>query len=500
MAATRARAPEWHASTPDAARFPPAFLAFLAKNDISVDNYSISEVLRFVRVNPRSHAADVSLAALRAQLGPSVEPVPWLRGFFSMESGVKIASSTLYAHSHIYGIDAASGAAVAALGAQEGENVLDLCCAPGAKLCMLAEAVGPTGTVTGVDLAPHRLAACRTLCAKYALENVRLFLGDGSKFAAAPPNRAHRAAGNPCVAGSPCGTDSPHAAGVHAAEGSGGDGDGGGEEEGAGADRATPGSVGDGDGGGAALRHAAATAAGAHARDGAPPAACRMDPSQSGARVVAPTGGAHAKRRRDARAAVVAAQVRSDAAPTLLHAGALVRAPDAPPTGSQPIAEARSSSTAALCVGGGDRHVDGGYGGYDRVLVDAECTHDGSVKHLAKFAAWGWETFEARVLDAARLTNLEALQRSLLSNGFEQLRPGGELVYSTCSFARRQNEDIVRWLLEREPRAACVPIGPLAGAAPCRPGGVEHTVRFEPCSSRTSALFIAKVCRRRDDS
>ena len=28
--------------------------------------------------------------------------------------------------------------------------------------------------------------------------------------------------------------------------------------------------------------------------------------------------------------------------------------------------------------------------------MDAECTHDGSIKHLAKFAQWGWDTFERR--------------------------------------------------------------------------------------------------------
>ena len=28
---------------------------------------------------------------------------------------------------------------------------------------------------------------------------------------------------------------------------------------------------------------------------------------------------------------------------------------------------------------------------YDKVLVDAECTHDGSIKHLAKFEKWGCE-------------------------------------------------------------------------------------------------------------
>ena len=52
---------------------------------------------------------------------------------------------------------------------------------------------------------------------------------------------------------------------------------------------------------------------------------------------------------------------------------------------------------------------------FDRVLVDAECTTDGSVKHLAKFESqWGWETFERRMLDKARLEGLEVLQRKLL--------------------------------------------------------------------------------------
>jgi hypothetical protein len=43
--------------------------------------------------------------------------------------------------------------------------------------------------------------------------------------------------------------------------------------------------------------------------------------------------------------------------------------------------------------------------------VDAECTHDGSIKHIQKFEQWGWKTLERRVLDAERTdTNLKALQ------------------------------------------------------------------------------------------
>jgi hypothetical protein len=45
-----------------------------------------------------------------------------------------------------------------------------------------------------------------------------------------------------------------------------------------------------------------------------------------------------------------------------------------------------------------------------QVLVDAECTHDGSIKHIQKFEFWGWKSLDRRVLDAERTDNLLQLQ------------------------------------------------------------------------------------------
>ena len=120
---------------------------------------------------------------------------------------------------------------------------------------------------------------------------------------------------------------------------------------------------------------------------------------------------------------------------------------------------------------------------YNRILVDAECTHDGSLKHIAKFAnQWGWSTFERRVpwLAPEKIAEVTGLQRALLWNGFRLLepcrvppshvhgaRPGNpmhssafasSLVYSTCSLSRSQNEDVVSWLLSIAPTARVVPI------------------------------------------
>lgn len=57
----------------------------------------------------------------------------------------------------------------------------------GAKLCMILDLLCGSGSVTGVDVARHRLAACRTMLQKYELGDVcRLFVADGTKFSLVP--------------------------------------------------------------------------------------------------------------------------------------------------------------------------------------------------------------------------------------------------------------------------------------------------------------------------
>lgn len=52
---------------------------------------------------------------------------------------------------------------------------------------MILDILGDTGSVTGVDVARHRLAACRTLVQKYALgDRCRLFVADGTTFSLGP--------------------------------------------------------------------------------------------------------------------------------------------------------------------------------------------------------------------------------------------------------------------------------------------------------------------------
>jgi 16S rRNA (cytosine967-C5)-methyltransferase len=72
---------------------------------------------------------------------------------------------------------------------------------------------------------------------------------------------------------------------------------------------------------------------------------------------------------------------------------------------------------------------------FDRILVDAPCSGTGT---LARNPEIRWRLKEA---DFARYA---ARQRRILRHALACLKPGGRLVYSTCSLEREENEDVVR--------------------------------------------------------
>ncbi len=72
--------------------------------------------------------------------------------------------------------------------------------------------------------------------------------------------------------------------------------------------------------------------------------------------------------------------------------------------------------------------------GYDRVLVDPPCTDLGA---LASRPDARWR----KAADQAEAVSM--LQGEILARGAAALRPGGTLVYSTCTISKRENEDVV---------------------------------------------------------
>ena len=82
---------------------------------------------------------------------------------------------------------------------------------------------------------------------------------------------------------------------------------------------------------------------------------------------------------------------------------------------------------------------------FDRVLVDAPCSGEGMFrKEEAAVTDWSVETVK---MCAAR-------QQEILESAAKLLRPGGRLVYSTCTFAPEENEETILFFLQNHPEFA----------------------------------------------
>ena len=82
------------------------------------------------------------------------------------------------------------------------------------------------------------------------------------------------------------------------------------------------------------------------------------------------------------------------------------------------------------------------HGCADRVLLDAPCSGLGT---LARHACARWR------LSPATIEELQVLQRQLLNEALQLVRPGGRLVYATCTVHPRENQDQIDSLLNRHP-------------------------------------------------
>ena len=132
---------------------------------------------------------------------------------------------------------------------------------------------------------------------------------------------------------------------------------------------------------------------------------------------------------------------------------------------------------------------------FDRILVDAPCSAEGTVrKSKAVLFHWGTRNIE----------RMARIQKGLIVSAFRALRPGGVMVYSTCTIAPEENESVVAYLLERFPEADLMSVS-IPGIK-LRPGingwQVEHfdsrikrCVRVLPQDNDTAPFFIAKIAK-----
>ncbi len=122
--------------------------------------------------------------------------------------------------------------------------------------------------------------------------------------------------------------------------------------------------------------------------------------------------------------------------------------------------------------------------GYDRVLVDPPCSDLGT---LAGRPDARWRK------DPATIARLAGLQRAILAAGAVALRPGGTLVYSTCTISRAENDDVVAAHLRADDGLTADGLGDIAPelASP-------HDPRFlqtRPDRDGTDGFFYARLRR-----
>jgi 16S rRNA (cytosine967-C5)-methyltransferase len=113
-----------------------------------------------------------------------------------------------------------------------------------------------------------------------------------------------------------------------------------------------------------------------------------------------------------------------------------------PDRAAEVAAQARRLGLRSVTVIEADGTQPGLGPGFDRVLLDAPCSDLGA---LASRPDARWRK------SPAAIERLAGVQSQLLERAFEALRPGGTLIYSTCTISRRENEQQVaggeRWQL-----------------------------------------------------
>ena len=154
------------------------------------------------------------------------------------------------------------------------------------------------------------------------------------------------------------------------------------------------------------------------------------------------------------------------------------------------VDQRRAEEVAALCERVGARSVrievadaaEADLGsGYDRVLVDPPCSDLGT---LASRPDARWRKSEELI------ERLALLQRRILTRGARALRPGGTLLYSTCTISAHENEAVAASLAELVPGLVADELG--ADHPGLRSRRDHRFLQLRPDRDRTTGFFIAR--------
>ena len=440
---------------------------------------------RFVRLNPRFDR-DETLGLLQSEIKQQPQPVSWFNSkqlqleFFAIPGEFCLNRSTSFQSGRVYGLDVTSGAAVAALlfdifdrdvqnemrQQQQKQRfvdgapirVLDLCCAPGLKLCMMADLSPPSSIVVGVDISSQRLSLCKNIVKKYHIDSITSASSMPLSFDV--DNKCHHITERNCQSrvtirlyhadGTTFGTTDSNSHNMH------------------------HGLVFD------------STAA--------------LDDIQSRGKRKRTNKSARAREKRNL-SELQRRDVCADANTNVIGDDLVGKGMKSVSKNECQLDTERTSFTVLQ---------------FDRVLVDAECSTDGATRHHIEKQQSSCQTLRRPVWDDGNMDELVDLQNRLIRSGFRLLKSGGILVYSTCSLSSKQNEQVVSSLLHEYHDSFIIPLSfclcdKSNQETPfIEQGSIPGTIRFNPllydakdacddshdCIHPGSGFFLAKIGKR----
>ncbi|MEZ3485917.1 MAG: RsmF rRNA methyltransferase first C-terminal domain-containing protein [Lachnospiraceae bacterium] len=134
---------------------------------------------------------------------------------------------------------------------------------------------------------------------------------------------------------------------------------------------------------------------------------------------------------------------------------------------------------------------------FDKILIDAPCSGEGMFRKEHKMVK-AWEEHGPEYFCN--------IQRSIILGAAQMLKPGGLLLYSTCTFDGRENEQIISLLREQNPKFQILEIAPYEGFTPGMPGLAQHpdeelkkTVRIFPHRMKGEGHYVALLKKETED-
>lgn len=123
---------------------------------------------------------------------------------------------------------------------------------------------------------------------------------------------------------------------------------------------------------------------------------------------------------------------------------------------------------------------------FSHILLDAPCSAEGRMKFFNEKSYGFWKP---------EIVSKNAnLQKDLLENALRHLAPHGELVYSTCTINKTENEDQIQHILQNNPDITLCALPSWLYTMPNSIKTQDHALRILP-SNMTEGFFIAKLKR-----